>query len=179
MPGLPPLVRVTAPAVCSSVRASRAAAGLVPAAVAMTAVVAPGLAVSAAWTAAAGSPGAGRAPGAWPGSGAACAALRAAGRRARAVFFVRGISVTPFVSGGISNACLPVFSGRQSLCARGEVKRLAEKFPAPGNLRDTGSAEREFRALRILATEPGAPSQLAGRAIAAWCSLLSPDGIPA
>ena len=46
MPGLPPLVRVTAPAVCSSVRASQAAVGLVPAAVAMTAVVAPGLAVS-------------------------------------------------------------------------------------------------------------------------------------
>ena len=45
---------------------------------------------------------------------------------------------------------MPVFRlpGRQSLCARREVKRLAEKFPAPGNLRDSGYAEREFRPVR-------------------------------
>jgi len=49
MPGLPPLVRVTVPAVSRSVRASRAAAWPIPMASAMTAVVAPpGWAASAA-----------------------------------------------------------------------------------------------------------------------------------
>jgi hypothetical protein len=58
-------------------------------------VVAPGLALSAAWTAAAALPGTGLVAGTGAGSGAVCAALRAV-RGARAVFFVRAISVSPF-----------------------------------------------------------------------------------
>jgi hypothetical protein len=96
MPGLPPLVRVTVPAVSIAVRASRAAGRPIPAAPAMMAVVAPGWAVSAAQMAAAGLSGAGLVPGAGAGAGALCAALRAAGGRAAAGVFLRAISVTPF-----------------------------------------------------------------------------------
>jgi hypothetical protein len=97
IPGRPPLVRSAAPAISSSASALPAAVRLIPAAVAMPAAVAPsGLAASAAWTAAAGPLGAGPVSGTGAGAGAACAALWAAFRPA-VLFFLRAISVTPFL----------------------------------------------------------------------------------
>ena len=127
MPGLLPLTRVAVPAASIASRAVRAAGLPVPAASAMTAMVAPGLAASAAWTAAAGLSGAAAAPGAGAGSCAGCAALGAAAGRG----FVCAISWLHFISGGNLICLRPVISGRQSLCTGDEVKPLRRYFPLP------------------------------------------------
>jgi hypothetical protein len=60
---------------------------------------------------------------------AACAALGAVS----GVVFVRAISWLHFISGGIP-ICLPVISGRQSLCTGHEVKPLRRYFPLPSEI---------------------------------------------
>ena len=150
MPGLPPLVRVASPAASSAARASRAAGRLIPAAVAMG--------------------GGGAGAGGQRGVDGRCgAAGDRAGSRYRGGVRrgVRRATGRAGGAGGVLRACHFRFSisfpaaflnacfrlpGRQSLCARREVKRLAEKFPAPVNLR-YGAAKREFRASSILAAQ--------------------------
>jgi hypothetical protein len=129
MPGRLPLTRVAVPLFSWASRACLAAGTLIPARAAMTATAAPaGSADSAARTAAAGlSPAAG-ATGAGAGVVAVSAALRAA-CGAGAGVGVRAMMVTPFLFSGaipVSVLTAPVFSGRQLLWSRREVKRLRD-----------------------------------------------------